>query len=81
MKQNKNTFIFDNFAETQGAGPLDKLTALLNAAGVTYCVEPWGDGLNRVYVRKDVAHILSTLEEEANGANNGTTSIGVPEQS
>ena len=62
MKQSKNTFIFDNFIEVQGPKDLIEATGLCAAVGFTFCIEPWGNGLSRVYVRKDVAHVLEKIE-------------------
>ena len=71
MKQSKSKFIVDNFVEVTGIKHLSLLTAGLNCAGILYVVEPWGgghtveDGLYRVYVRKDVAHVLAKHAEGA----------------
>jgi hypothetical protein len=66
MKQNKSTYIFDNFIEVQGPKKLFETVGLCSAAGFTFCVEPWGSGLTRIYVRKDVAHVLEKIEEDLN---------------
>ena len=71
VKQNKSQFVVDNYVEVNGIKELSLLTAGLNCAGILYVVEPWGggatalDGLFRVYVRKDVAHILKQHAEDA----------------
>jgi len=64
MEQSKSTFRFDNFVEVQGPKDLIGVTGLCAAAGFTFCVEPWGNGLTRVYARKDVAHVLEKIEED-----------------
>ena len=85
MKDNKNTFIVDNFIEVIG-GKLDKATSLLNAAGVLYIVEPWGSDdqsgpeKHRVYVRKDVSHVLEIIEKGVKKDDPSTDGIGVPKQ-
>ena len=62
MKQNKSQFIFDYYIAVPSF-MLDHVSALLNAAGVAFAVEPWPSNYNRVYTRKDVAAVLGTVEK------------------
>lgn len=63
MKQNKSTFIFDNFIEINGEKDLNDATGMLNLMGITYAVEPWGEDEFRIYCRKDVAMVLEGTEK------------------
>ena len=63
MDQSKSTFIVDNFIEV-GRKDLYKVTKWLCVGSVSFVVEPWPYDRWRVYVRKDAAEILSTMEEE-----------------
>ena len=66
MKQNKNTFIVDNFIDIKGLRQLYQTTSALNTAGILFIVEPWSAVEWRIYVRKDVAHVLARIEEDLN---------------
>ena len=66
MKQNKGTYVVDNFIDIKGTRKLYQATSALNAAGVLFIVEPWSAVEWRIYVRKDVAHVLEKIEEDLN---------------
>ena len=63
MEQNKAQFIFDNYIVI-GRDDLYKVTKWLNVGSIVFLVEPWPEDQWRVYVRKDAADILETMEEE-----------------
>jgi hypothetical protein len=65
MKQNKAQFILDYYVEVGGIKELSLLTAGLNCSSVMYAVEPWPSDIYRVYVKKDVKHILEQNAETA----------------
>ena len=65
MDQSKTKFIVDNYI-TIKSGNLTKVAYLLFSAGVLFVCEPWPDGHYRIYVRKDVKHLLEVIEADVN---------------
>jgi hypothetical protein len=66
MKQNKGTYVVDNFIDIKGTQKLYQANSALCAAGILFIVEPWSAVEWRIYVRKDVAHVLEKIEEALN---------------
>jgi len=62
MKTSKSKFIVDNYIVVPDSR-LDLVASILNNDGVLYVREPWPDGYSRIYVRKDVKHVLAAAEK------------------
>ena len=65
MKQNKSTFIVDNYVDIASHEDLITATKILAiAAGVMFVVEPWPGNNWRIYVKKGSEPALIALEME-----------------
>lgn len=64
MKQDKTTFIVDNYVDIKSHEDLLAATILLaSEAGVMFVVEPWPGNRWRIYVKKGSELSLKAVEE------------------
>lgn len=69
MRQNKTTFVVDNFLDLENRDELKKAVKWLSLLSILYVVEPWPGHAWRIYVRKEAADILIDIEGALRGNN------------